>query len=39
MFTRLAERARKIPPATPTVKRRRREHKISRDFAAFLALY
>jgi len=39
MFTRLAERARKIPPATLGVKRCRRKRKFSRDFAAFLALY
>ena len=39
MFTRLAERVRKIPPGTLGVKRRRRKPKFSRDFAAFLALY
>jgi hypothetical protein len=39
MFARLAERARKIPPATLGAKRRRRKGKFLRDFAAFLALY
>ena len=39
MFTRLAERARKIPPAALGVKRCRRKGKFLRDFAAFLALY
>jgi len=39
MFTRLAERARRIRAATLRIKLRQRGRKFSRDFGAFLALY
>src|SRR6266853_1589586 len=39
MFTRLAERARRIHAPTLRIKLRQRGRKFSRDFGAFLALY